>query len=88
MKYRNAQSVLPEAILEQLRRYAEGEILYIPKRPQNRKRWGEVQGTRKKTYERNEAIKAAHAHGRTFRELAEEYCLAEETVKKILYRKA
>lgn len=88
MKYLNAKTVLPEAMLEQLQQYAEGEVLYIPKRPQNRRQWGEVKGTKSKTQERNQAIKAAYAKGISFRILAEIYCLSEETLKKIVYGKS
>ena len=88
MKYLNAKSILPKAMLEELQQYAEGEILYVPKRPQNRKQWGEIQGTKNKTHERNKVIRAAYSQGATFSELAEEYCLTEETVKKIVYRKS
>lgn len=87
MKYLNAKTILPQAVLEQLQQYAEGELLYIPKRPQNRKRWGEVQGSKGQTAERNRAIRDAFSQGSAFCELAERYCLAEETVKKIIYRK-
>lgn len=87
MKYRNAKTILPEDLLEQLQQYAEGEVLYIPKRPQNHKEWGEVRGTRRRTSERNRAIKAAYAAGTGVPALAERYCLTEETVRKILYRK-
>lgn len=82
MKYLNAKSVLPEAMLEQLRQYAEGQVLYVPKRPQNCKQWGEVQGTKRKTRERNKTIRAANVQGTPFCELAKEYCLTEETIKK------
>lgn len=88
MKYVNASSVLPESMLKQLQEYAEGMVLYIPKRPQNRKGWGEVQGSKEKTKERNAAIRAAFSSGASFCELAEKYCLTEETVKKIVYRKS
>ena len=87
MKYRNAKAVLPPALLEQLQQYAEGELLYIPRRPQNFRRWGEVQGSRKRTSDRNQTIRAAYAAGTSVRELAERCCLTEETVRKILYRK-
>ncbi|MCI9553557.1 MAG: hypothetical protein HFE94_08500 [Acutalibacter sp.] len=46
MKYLNAKAILPQAVLEQLQQYAEGQVLYVPMRPQNRKLWGEVKGTK------------------------------------------
>lgn len=88
MKYLNAKTVLPAAVLEQLQQYAEGEVLYIPKRPQNCKQWGEAKGTKGKTQERNRAIRAAYAKGVSFHILADKYCLSEETLKKIVYSKS
>lgn len=87
MKYVNARSVLPEPMLEKLQEYAEGKVLYIPKRPQNRKGWGEVRGSKEITKVRNAAIRAAFSQGASFRALAEQYCLTEETIKKIVYQK-
>lgn len=87
MKYVNAQNILPEEVLKLLQEYAEGELLYVPKRPQNFKQWGEVSGGREKLQERNEMICVAFQGGASLRELADEYCLSEDAVKKIVYSK-
>ncbi|MDE6588981.1 MAG: hypothetical protein K2K53_01275 [Oscillospiraceae bacterium] len=47
-----------------------------------------MQGSKEKIKERNVTIRAAFSDGASFRELAEKYCLTEETIKKIVYRKS
>ncbi len=87
MKYLNAEAVLPEPLLELVRLYAEGELLYIPKRSQSRRLWGEATGSREMIKARNEAIFEAFQNGGEIAALAREYSLSEETVKKIVYKK-
>lgn len=40
MKYKKAQNVLPEEILELIQNYVDGEYLYIPRKSKNKKSWG------------------------------------------------
>ena len=87
MKYVNAQNILPEEVLKLLQEYAEGELIYIPKRPQSYKQWGEISGGRKELLKRNEKICSAFRGGASLRELAEKYCLSEDAIKKIVYNK-
>ena len=46
MKYRNAIELLPLELLQELQRYAQGEVIYVPK--VKRKPWGEGTGTSSK----------------------------------------
>lgn len=47
MKYVKAQDVLPEEIIEILQKYVDGKYLYIPRKNENQKAWGENSGIRK-----------------------------------------
>lgn len=87
MKYVNAQNILPEEVLKLLQEYAEGELIYIPKRPQSHKQWGEISGGREELQERNKAICSAFRGGASLRELAEKFCLSKDAIKKIVYNK-
>ena len=87
MKYVNAERILPEEVVKLLQEYAEGELLYVPKRLQNYKLWGEVSGGREEFKERNENIRNAFRSGVTLSELADQYCLSKTAVKKIVYIK-
>ena len=87
MKYKNASDILPDELLKELQKYAPGEVLYIPSSGA-RKKWGAETGTRRFYEERNEEIRHKYFHLKTqLDSLCEEYCLSDETVRKIIYRK-
>ena len=82
--YKNAKDVLPDALLRQLWRYVEGETIYIPKREQCRAAWGSLSGSRREYEMRNEQIRRRYAESATLEELAEEFCLSVESIRKIV----
>lgn len=84
MKYLNAAEILPEHLLKELQTYVDGEILYIPK-TSSRKEWGEVNGSRAFYLERNKEIQRLFQLGFSIDMLADQYGLAYNTIKKILY---
>jgi len=43
MKYKNAQDILPDKLLQELQTYISGETLYIPN-IESKKQWGEQSG--------------------------------------------
>lgn len=86
MKYENAKDILPQSLLEEVQKYAEGKAIYIPKRTQTMG-WGEASGCRKKLNKRNATICARYSAGKSVNELAEEFFLSPETIKKIVYGK-
>ncbi len=53
MKYKNAQNVLPEHIIELIQEYMEGGYLYIPIKYENKKVWGENTSTKNTLKRRN-----------------------------------
>jgi len=86
MKYENAKEVLPEALLKEIQKYAGGKLLYIPVENEA-KSWGEVSGYRRKLLKRNVMISNRYKAGATLSELAEEYFLSLDAIKKIVYGK-
>ena len=86
MKYENAKDILPEALLREIQKYASGKLLYIPS-GSVRKAWGEESGARADLHSRNHEIRTRYAMGISPETLAEDYFLAPETIKKIVYRK-
>lgn len=84
MKYKNASDVLPENLLREVQKYAAGETLYFPKDAQ-RKKWGEATGARAYYRQRNEQIREKYLQKQSIGHLAEEYCLSEETIRKIIF---
>jgi|GEM_PF-97553 len=85
LKYINATKVLPEKLILEIQKYIQGETLYIPKQEKNFKKWGTTSGGRKLLDSRNSTIKESFINGSSIQQLAEEYYLSTETIKKIVY---
>jgi hypothetical protein len=86
MKYEKAKDVLPKELLKEVQKYAAGKLLYIPSGDEKRT-WGEASGYRQKLQKRNQMICNKYASGTTISELADEYFLSLESIKKIVYTK-
>lgn len=84
MKYINAAEILPEQLLKELQRYADGDVLYIPK-ASTKKEWGASSGSRTFYEERNKEIQRLYREGHSMDALAKQYGLAYSTIKKIIY---
>jgi DNA-binding NarL/FixJ family response regulator len=84
MKYRNANDVLPDDLLKEVQKYAAGESLYIPK-SRERMKWGEASGARTFFQQRNEEIRQKYVQKMSIENIADEYCLSFDTVRKILF---
>jgi len=85
MKYKNADSLFPAALLAEIQKYMQDGIIYIPKAKINYKKWGENTGSRKYVAERNDMIRKKFRKSDSIDTLAAEYNLSVETVKKIVY---
>ncbi|WP_232696013.1 CD3324 family protein [Brevibacillus daliensis] len=85
MKYVNATTILPEKLLIEIQKHVQGEAIYIPKPKTAHEKWGTRSGSRKLLDDRNTRIKKAFKDGKTLKQLAEEYFLSIETIKKIVY---
>ena len=86
MKYENAKDVLPAKLLEEVQKYAEGKVIYIPRTEKGRG-WGEASGYREKLNKRNAMICSRYSAGQSIMEIAEEFFLSPETIKKLVYGK-
>lgn len=84
MGYKNAICVLPDKLVSAIQEYIDGEYLYIPRRAENKKRWGELKNTRHSLGERNKAISERYKSGISVKQLVSEYFLSPKTVYKIL----
>ncbi len=86
MKYENARDVLPEELFLEVQKYASGKMLYFPA-GEDKRGWGEASGYREQLLKRNRMIRNKYAHGTTVSELADEYYLSLDSIKKIIYSK-
>ena len=86
MKYENAKDILPAKLLKEVQKYAGGKLIYIPKSEKS-KGWGEASGYRDRLQKRNAAICSRYSSGQSIMEIAEEFFLSPETIKKLVYGK-
>ena len=86
MKYRNANDIFPDELLAEIQKYSSGELIYIPKSSQNKKGWGEKSGSRDFYIKRNAEIRQQHQQGKSISQLADEFALSTDSIRRILYR--
>jgi len=87
MEYKNAIDLFPQVLLNEMQKYVSGGLVYIPQVESRRKEWGELSGIKSEIHIRNYEIKQKFHKGLSISELAIEYCLAVETIKRIVYSK-
>lgn len=86
MDYKKGSEVLPAYLLKEIQEYVEGKLVYIPKKT-SRAGWGSKSGARQLIDRRNSMINTLFERGVSIAELAEQYHLGEDTVRKIVYRR-
>ena len=86
MSYINAEKVLPEWLVDQIRSYVGDGLMYIPPVNSSRRKWGSRSGARQMLEARNNEIRMKKNAGVTVSQLAKEYHLCEDTIKRIIYR--
>lgn len=84
MGYIRAKEVLPEALVERIQNYVDGQTIYIPKKSEARNSWGTNTGTKEKLRLRNEEIYAEYLSGKKTEELSRQYFLSEKSVQRII----
>lgn len=84
MKYENANDILPSDIIEILQEYIDGKYLYIPRKENNKKSWGEESGFRQELNIRNRKIIKEYNNGKTVKEISKDYYLTEHSIRRIV----
>ncbi len=84
MGYKRADEILPEDILKLVQKYVSGEIIYVPKETDTRKKWGSNTDTQKKLALRNQQIWQEYREGTAIEELAKRYFLTAKSIQRIL----
>lgn len=87
MNYENAADILPEDLLKRVQKFAAGKLIYVPETISKRS-WGETSGYKQYLAERNQEIKEKFISGSTIENLADEYNLSVESIKKTVYTKS
>jgi len=85
VKYVKVEGVLPDNLVREIQKYVQGEYLYIPCQAGNRKKWGEDSGNRAYLQDRNGNIRNKFNNGHKINDLAKEFFLSVNSIKKIIY---
>ena len=85
MSYVNAEAVLPRKLVEEIQKYIDGQLIYIPRKNENTLSWGEKNGTKEKLANRNERIVNCYYSGQTIEELSKAYYLSEKRIQGIIH---
>ncbi len=84
MSYVKAEEVLPQEILASVQQYVDGQMLYIPRKTEEKRTWGAATDTKRKLELRNESMYTKYQAGISVKELADEYFLTEKSVQRII----
>ncbi|MBE5958930.1 MAG: hypothetical protein E7254_08750 [Lachnospiraceae bacterium] len=84
MKYLNAKDCLPKELLEKIMEHVEGTYIYIPKKEDNKKQWGNETSFRREMEIRNQNIFEHFLIGMPYAKIAEMYHLSEKSIRRIV----
>ena len=84
MSYRKAEEILPMEIIELIQRYVDGENIYIPRKNQQRREWGNSTKMRQELKDRNRSIFYDYHQGYSVHELSDKYFLSEKSIWRII----
>ena len=87
MKYINGNDVFPPDLLDLIQDYTQGKYVYIPKRDENKEKWGTKTSYRKELEMRNSHIYTKYLTGLTVEQLVNNYCLSAKSIRRILLEK-
>lgn len=85
MSYVNADDVLPKILIQEIQKYVDGQLIYIPRKNEKLLSWGEKNGTKEKLAERNQTIVSRYCSGQSITELSKEYYLSEKRIRGIIH---
>lgn len=86
MSYKRAEHVLPSGIVELIQDYIDGESIYIPRKDNNRREWGEKTKIRNELDKRNQQIYDNYQDGYNTEELAQKYFLSKKSIQRIILK--
>lgn len=84
MGYRKAEEILPMEIIELIQKYVDGENIYIPRKENQRKEWGNNTFIRQELEDRNHQIFTDFQNGYKAQDLSVKYFLSEKSIQRIL----
>ena len=86
VSYIKAEEILPEALIRQIQEYADGVYIYIPRKPENRRPWGQETNYKAELKVRNDRIRKDYGEGCGISALSRKYHLSEKSIRRILQK--
>ena len=84
MGYKRAEKFLPQEIVELIQEYVDGENIYIQRKKDQRKEWGETTRIKQELTHRNNSIFADYLKGLSILELSKKYFLSTKSIQRII----
>jgi Mor family transcriptional regulator len=84
MSYKKADNILPAELLSSIQEYVDGVYIYIPRKENNKKSWGERTGSKEITFQRNLEICQKYKSGISIKQLSQEFFLSPKWIYKII----
>ncbi|GLC81255.1 CD3324 family protein [Lacrimispora brassicae] len=84
MRYQKANEILPEELVGLIQNYIDGEYVYIPRKQENKRIWGQRTGAREERKLRDLSIYEDYSAGICVKLLAERYYLSEKSIQRIV----
>ncbi|MBS5987339.1 hypothetical protein [Clostridium paraputrificum] len=86
MYYKKASDIFPRDVLEAIQQYVDGEYIYIPKKSDSKKKWGENTNIKEEYNKRNIKIYEEYKAGINKKVLAEKYFLSLKSIDRIILK--
>ena len=84
MGYIRAEEILPVEVIELIQQYVDGENIYIPRRSENRQKWGSQTRITQELSDRNKRIYADFCSGMASAQLGKKYYLSVKSIQRII----
>jgi len=84
MRYVNANKVLPDELIQEIKKYVEGVYVYIPQNESKRKKWGSNTNSKKELKLRNIRIYDNYLEGKSVEIIADNYYLSVKSIRRII----
>ncbi len=84
MSYFKANDILPNEMIDEIQKYIDGALIYIPRKENSRRKWGSKTGAKNILADRNRDIYQDYQSGMSFEALSEKYYLVPKSIKRIV----
>lgn len=86
MKYINANKVLPDELIQEIKKYVEGVYVYIPQNESKRRKWGSNTNSQREMKLRNTRIYDHYLEGNHVEAIADKYYLSVKSIRRIILK--